>query len=123
MYTDLLTRMKNAQAVGKGYLRVPYSRMDRSVANVLEKIGFLKKVETKGRVPKKILKLYLNSKKPIRGVKFLSKPSLKRYNGYRELRAVKGGFGTLVISTPKGILTGAKARKEKVGGQVLFEIW
>ena len=123
MYTDLLTRIKNIQAVGKSYLRVPYSRMDKSVADILEKVGFLKKVETKGRAPKKILKLYLNSKKPIRGVKFLSKPSLKRYGGYKEFRAVKGGFGTLVVSTPKGVLTGTKAKKEKVGGQILFEIW
>lgn len=123
MYIDLLTRIKNAQAVGKESLVTPYSRMDNAVAELLQKKGFLKKVETKGRVPKKVLKLYLNTEHVIHGVKVLSKPSLKQSGGYRRLKNVKRGHGLLVLSTPKGILSGERAKKEKVGGQLLFEIW
>lgn len=123
MYIDLLIRIKNAQAAGRDYLKIPYSKMDKEIANILEKQGFLKKVEMKGRLPKKILKIYLNPKRPIKGLKFLSRPSIGRYSGYRDLKPVKGGYGLLVLSTPKGIMSGSQARKEKVGGKLLFEIW
>ena len=123
MYIDLLTHIKNAQAVDKKLVLTPYSRMDSEVAKLLEHRGFLKKVEIKGRVPKKVLKLYFNPERPVRGVKFLSKPSCKQNRGYRSLRRVKSGYGMLVLSTPKGILSGERARKEKIGGQLLFEIW
>lgn len=123
MYIDLLTRIKNAQAVGKEFVFMPYSKMDYEVAKLLEERGFLKKVERKGRSPKRALKIFLESPHRIRGVKILSKPSVRRSKRYRELRPSKGGYGTVVLSTPKGIISGERARKERVGGQLLFEIW
>lgn len=123
MYTDLIIRIKNAQAVGKKYVRVPYSKMDRAVAGLLERKGFVKKVEVKGRLPKRVLKIYLDSKKSVSGLRFLSKPSLKRYSGYRDLKPVKGGHGVLIISTPEGILTSEEAKRKKVGGKLLVEVW
>ncbi|MEX1013781.1 MAG: 30S ribosomal protein S8 [Candidatus Paceibacterota bacterium] len=123
MYIDLITRIKNAEAVNKRYVKIPYTKMDRSVAELLEKQGFLKKAEVKGRSIKKIIKIFPNYDKKIQGIKFLSKPSLRKYSGVEDLRYVKGGYGTLVLSTSKGILTGREARKQKVGGQILFEIW
>ncbi len=123
MFTDLLTRIRNAQAVDKAVVRLPYSKMDKSVADILQDQGFLKKVEVKGRVPRKVLKLYMNPKRPVRGVKFLSRPSLKRYSGFRDFKSVKSGHGILVVSTPKGVVTGKDARRDHVGGQLLFEIW
>lgn len=124
MYIDLLIQLKNAQAVKKRSIKIRFSRMDKAISEVLKKAGFLKKVDVKGRMPKRILELTLNTKeRPIQGVKFLSRPSLRQYFGYRDLRNVKGGYGTLVLSTPEGILTASEARKKKVGGQALFEIW
>lgn len=123
MYIDLLTRIKNSSAAGHDSLRVKYSRMDASILGILEKRGFLKRFEVKGRLPKRIIEIELNPNRPIRGVKFISKPSRRLYSGYKEIRSSKGGRGLLVLSTPKGILGDKEARKDKVGGEVLFEIW
>lgn len=123
MYIDLLIRIKNAQAAGQKNTTAPYSSMDRNVADLLVENGFIEKVEVKGRIPKKMLKLYFNTEQPIRGMKILSKPSRSQYSGYEKMRAVKRGYGMLVISTPKGLLSGTQARRAKVGGQLLFEIW
>ncbi|HMB17304.1 MAG TPA: 30S ribosomal protein S8 [Candidatus Paceibacterota bacterium] len=123
MYTDFITRIKNAQDAGKSFLKAPYTKMDRFVAEVLERKGFFKKVEVKGRKPKKVIKIVLNSSHPIRGFKFLSKPSRRIYKGCDELKPVKGGHGLLVVSTSQGIMSGSEARKKKIGGQILFKIW
>ena len=123
MYIDLVNKIKNAEAARKKSLKVRFTKMDASVAKLLEEKGFLKKVEVKGRNPKRILEIEPSTDRPIQGVKVLSKPSRRLYAGYKELKSVKGGFGFLFISTPKGVLTDREARKEKVGGQLLFEIW
>lgn len=123
MYIDTLTRIKNAQMKGETEVKVPYSKMDKAVLEVLEKEGFIKSVDVKGKRPKKIVKVYFNEDKPIRGLSFLSKPSLRKYIGYRDMKSVKGGYGVLVVSTPKGVMSGDKAKKEKVGGQLLFKMW
>ena len=123
MYIDLLTKIKNASAAGHVSLKVKYSKADNNVLGVLEKKGFLKQFEVKGRLPKRIIEIELNPNRSIRGVKFLSKPSRRLYSSYKKLRRVKGGEGVLVLSTPKGILGDKEARIDKVGGETLFEIW
>lgn len=123
MYIDLLIRIKNAQAARRETLKVRYSKMDAAVAEILKARGFLKTVEVKGRAPKKIIEIIPNPERPIQGVKLMSKPSRRLYGGYRELRKVKGGYGLMILSTPKGIMPADAAKKEKVGGQLLFEIW
>ena len=123
MYIDLLIRMKNAGAAKKSVVKSPFSTMDQNVAEVLRRYGFLTRVEVKGRTVKKYLEVELNKDRPIQGLKLVSKPSLRRYRGYRDLKPVKGGHGIVVLTTPSGLKSGVEARKEKVGGQVLFEIW
>ncbi len=123
MYIDLLIRIKNAELVHKDAVKVPYTKNDHAVAEILQRFGFLKSVEVKGRSFKKVMELELNKERPVQGMKFLSRPSLRRYGKYRDFRRVKSGEGLLVVSTPKGILTGVDARKTKVGGELLFEIW
>lgn len=116
--------MKNAQAVDKKTLKVRFSKMDKAVAELLKDIGFLKKVEIKGRMPKRNMELVLNTEvRPIQGVRFSSTPSVRRYTGFQAIRTVRGGYGVSVLSTSSGIMTGSGARKKKVGGQRLFEIW
>lgn len=123
MYINFLIKIKNAQKAGKKGMKAQFSKNDAAVAELLVSRGFLKSSETKGRAPKKYIEVDLDSTRKIDTVKFLSRPSARIYSGYNELRRVKGGFGMLVLSTPKGILSGEEARKQKVGGQLLFEIW
>lgn len=123
MYINLLIKIKNAERAGKKSLKTPFTKMDYAVAEVLKKYGFLKKIEIKGRSPKRSIDIVINKDRMILGIKFTSRPSLRRYSGYKDLRSIKSGHGISVISTPKGIMSGVQARKEKVGGQLLFEIW
>ncbi len=123
MYIDLLIKIKNAEAAKLKVLKVRYSRMDAAIAELLRERGFLSRAEVKGRSYKKIIELETNPERPIHGIRFLSKPSRKVYGGYADLERVKGGFGIVVLTTPKGILEGSVARREKVGGQMLFELW
>ena len=125
-YIDLLTRIKNAQMAKKESLKVPFSNNDMVVAELLEKRGFVKGVEKKGRMPKRVIYIKLKYKDGagfINGIKFFSKPSRRLYSGYHHLKNSKHGYGTGVISTPKGIMTTYEARQQKVGGELLFEIW
>ncbi len=123
MYIDFLIKIKNAEQAGKKGIKSAFSKMDYAIAEELVRYGFLKRVEIKGRVPKKTLEISLNPEKPITGLKFLSRPSIKVYAGYDKFKSVKGGFGLLIVSTSKGIMSGVRAKKEKVGGQMLFEVW
>ena len=110
----------------KEQVRLLYTKADFAVAEVLAKRHFVKSVSKKGKGIKKIIEIELKYDKDqgaIRGTKFLSKPSRRLYIGYKDVRPVKQGFGVLVLSTPKGILTGNEARREKVGGEMLFEVW
>lgn len=126
MYIDLLTQIKNAQLVKKGNIKVCYSKMDEAVLKVLTENNYIEKFEKKGRGNLRVLDIklkYADSKGAIRGIKLLSKPSRRLYLGYSDIRPVKSGYGLIIISTPKGVMTGLQAKKNKVGGEALFEIW
>ncbi len=126
MYINLLTQLKNAQAVKKESIKVPYSKTDERILGILEKNGYVKSFEKKGRGARRILEVdlkYPDDNKAIDGIKFISKPARRLYIGYKEIRSVRHGYGLIVVSTPKGILTGKEAKKMKVGGEALFEIW
>ena len=69
------------------------------------------------------LKYDANGAGALHGVKFVSKPSLRRYIGYRDVKLVKQGYGIAVLSTPQGILASKEARSQKLGGELLFEVW
>ncbi len=125
-YIDLLTKIKNAQAVKKENVKIPYSKMNEAVADILAKNKYLAGFEKKGRGPKKILDIrlkYQEGQGAVTGIKFVSKPSRRIYIGYADLKPVKQGYGIGVISTPKGIKTTMDAKKNKIGGEILFEIW
>ena len=123
MYIDFLIKIKNAKAARKKILKTIFTKMDFAIGEILRKNDFIKNIEVKGRAPKRFMHVEVDSKRKIRGIKFLSRPSIGLYSGYEKLRKVKSGYGLLVLSTPKGILSGEEAKKEKVGGQLLFEIW
>lgn len=125
-YINLLTKIKNAQAVQKENIKISCTKMDEKIVALLVKHGYLKNAEKKGRNPKKVLDIKLNYKDKegvIENIKLISKPSRRIYVGYRDIRLIKGGRGLLILSTPKDIVTGKEAKKMKVGGEALFEIW
>jgi small subunit ribosomal protein S8 len=95
------------------------------ICSLLEKENFIKSVARRGKKSKMIeVTLFYNGKFPrVRGVKRISKSSRRIYKKVSDLHPVKNGYGVLVVSTPKGILTDKEARKQKVGGEAMFEIW
>ena len=95
------------------------------IGSVLEKQGYVKSATKKGKKTKiiEIELLYQNDLPRIQNVKRVSKPSRRIYKKSTEIRQVKNGYGSLILTTPKGIKTGIEARKEHLGGEALFEIW
>ena len=124
---DMLNRIRNAQAVLKETVDIPISNLRYEVAKILEKGGFVSGVEKKGKKAKKVIEITLkyNEKIPvISGLKRISKPGQRIYKRAKELKPVKGGYGIAIISTSKGgLMTDKEARKQKLGGEVICEIW
>jgi len=124
---DFIIRLKNAGAVKKESISVPFSSLKLAVAEKLKDAGFVASIDKKGKKVRKTLDVVLKYDTEgihvIHGVKRISKPGRRVYRNAREIMPVRYGHGTLVLSTPKGILTDKEARKENVGGEALFEIW
>ena len=124
--SDMLTSIKNAQAVRHPMVDTPFSNLKYEIAKILEKNGFIEKVEKKGKKTKKIIEItlkYDNKIPAISGLKRISKPGQTIYLGHRKIKRVKGGYGIAIISTSKGLMTDKEARKQKIGGEVICEIW
>ena len=105
---------------------MPFSKMKHELANLLSKEGYVGDIQKVGKRTLKnmvVTLTYKNGMPAIVGAKRISKPSRRIYRGVHEIFPVKRGKGLLVLSTPKGVLTDAGARREKVGGEALFEIW
>lgn len=124
---DLITRLTNAGAVGHAVVSMPFSNFKYAIAEKLKVVGYVKGIEKKGKKVKKTLDVTLKyddaGVHAIAGVKRISKPGRRMYKGAHEINPVRYGFGTLLLSTPQGIKTDKEARKEKIGGEALFEIW
>lgn len=124
--SNMLTMIRNAKSASKEAVEIPFSNLKYEIAKILEKEGFVGKVEKQGRKEKKFIEIALkyNDKTPaISGLKKISKPGQKIYADFRNIKKVKGGFGIAIISTSKGLMTNKEARKQKIGGEVICEIW
>jgi len=124
--TDLLNQIRNAQAVGKTEVLIPLSNIKSEIAEILAKEGFVGEVKKamKGKI--KALKIHLKYEDgipAIAGMKRVSKPGQRIYEGSQEIKRVKGGFGISIVSTSKGLMTNKEARKQKLGGEVICQIW
>lgn len=122
----MLNHIKNAGNAGKDNVVVGYSKLKHDIADVLAAEGFIKSVskKEKGSKPSLSLDLYIENRVPkVKGVKRHSKPSKRIYRKASEIRPVKQGYGILVLSTPKGVMAGYKAKRDGVGGEALFSIW
>lgn len=124
--SDFLIRIKNAQRVGRDTISVPHSNFKYAIAELLCNEGWLGGLRKKGKRVQKFIEvdlIYNNGKPRISDVQRVSKLSRRTYMKARDIRKVRNGHGLLVLSTPKGILTGDMARKENLGGEALFMIW
>ena len=123
---DLITRIRNAIAVGKNEIRVPTSKLKLAVAEKLQKIHYLEKVEIEEAQPRNILHIIINKageNAAINEISKVSTPGRRIYAGVSEIPKVKSGRGTVLVSTSKGIMTGQEAVKNKLGGEVLVKGW
>ncbi len=124
---NMLVSIKNASMVSKESIMVPFSNLKFAIASCLKEHGFVadvsKKTE-KNNLPVIVIDLnYIDGKAKIHDVARISKPSRRMYTAAKELRSFKSGHGIYVLSTPKGILSDRQAKKEQVGGELLFSIW
>jgi len=128
--TDMLNRIRNAQAVLHETVSIPFSKLKYEIAKILEKESFIEKIDKKGRTTKKVIEIKLkygqedNKKKPvILGLKRVSRPGQRIYSGFKRIRGSKGNYGILIVSTSKGLMTNKNAKRQKLGGEIICEIW
>ena len=124
---DMLTRIRNAGMIQQKQVVMPSSKMKVSIAKVLLEEGFISNYVVTDDLPqpKLILQLkYTGRGVPvITGLQRVSKPGRRVYLGYREIPWVRSGLGINIISTPRGLMTGRNARRNKVGGEVICNVW
>ena len=133
---DLFNLIKNAQAVSKETVEISFSNFKYEIAKILEKEKFIEKVEKKGKKTKRFIEITLRylqdaalkkesrEKTPaISSLKRISRPGQRIYLPVKKVKKVKGGYGIAIISTPKGLMTDKEAKKQKLGGEIICEIW
>lgn len=123
---NFIIMLKNAGEANKESVTVPFSNMTMNIAELLAKHGYVKSVSKKGKKVVKSIEVevaYEGVEPKIKGVERVSKLSRRMYEKAKDIKPFRHGFGNVVLSTPKGILTDKEAKKENVGGEVLFKIW
>jgi len=128
--SDMIIRIKNAQAVAHEHVVIPFSNVKLQIANVLKDAGYVTTVERTKKKAKRaeldyvdVTLKYNEGEGAISGVRIISRPSRHIYIKASEIKPVRSGYGSAIVSTSKGIMTSQLARKAGLGGEVLFEIW
>ncbi len=123
---DMLTRIRNASRAEHKIVDIPASKLKTSIARTLYNKGFIRGFRKMEDGKQGILRVYLaftNNQPLIVGIKRISKPGCRVYADAANLPRVMGGRGIAVLTTPRGVLTDAEARKQHVGGEVLLHVW
>lgn len=123
---DMIIRIKNGYLARKKSVEIPYSKMNNAIANILVNEKYLDSIEVIDSVPQKTLvaKLRYVGKSPsLTNVKRISTPGRRTYSSVDKLPKVLGGYGVIIVSTNKGVVSDKEARKLGVGGEVLCSIW
>lgn len=124
---DFLTRIRNSLAAGHTKLDVPASRLKTEIARILKEEGYIASFKATEEEGKKVLRVYLKytpeNESVISNLERVSRPGCRVYVKRTEIPRVLGGMGINILSTPKGVMTGQKARKEGVGGELLCQVW
>ncbi|MBU3668482.1 MAG: 30S ribosomal protein S8 [Candidatus Taylorbacteria bacterium] len=123
---ELTNNLKVSNLAGKDMVTLPYSKYRESILEALKRAGFIKSFELKGKKVIKTIEVelaYEDGKSAIQGVELISKYSRRMYSPKDAIKSVRSGYGALIVTTSKGVMTGSEARKSNVGGEVLFKIW
>ena len=119
---DFLTRIRNGCMAGKEEVFAPYSKLKSEIARILQEEGYIwsYEVDTTEAHPRLKVKIKYQGRTPVlRNLQRVSKPGLRKYVSFDEIPRVLGGLGISILSTSRGLMTGAKAKKAKVGGELL----
>jgi len=124
--SDFLTRFKNACRAGREDFSAPYSRIKADIARILQDEGYLwgYEVSTEGKFP--ILKVrakFVDGRPVLTDLKRVSSPGRRQYVGSDEIPRVLNGLGIAILSTSKGVMSGSRAKRERLGGEVLAYVW
>ena len=124
---DMLTRIRNAASVERPHVDLPTSKVKRGVADVLKREGYIWDWAETGDGPQRQLRIELKygpaGEQVFRHIKRVSKPGCRVYQQSRNLRPVLNGLGISIVSTSQGVMSDREARRNKMGGEVLCEIW
>jgi small subunit ribosomal protein S8 len=124
--SDMLTRIRNAGTASLKKVEMPGSKMKIAIAEVLKKEGYILDYAVAEDGPKKTLTIdmkFFDKKPVIEGIERASKPSCRAYCNSNDIPKVRNGLGTVILSTPKGVISGTTAAKENVGGEILCYVW
>ncbi len=124
--SDMIARIKNAQSRGHKEVLFDSSKIKFGICKVLETEGYIQKVELVGDQPKQEIKItlkYFEDLPVIKEFDRASKPGLRKYFSFDQIPPVKGGLGTAIMTTSKGIITSDQAKKEKVGGELICTVF
>ena len=125
--SDLLTRLRNASMVSKPSVSVPHSNFKFDLAKLLKNEGYVSDVKVSGEGVKKSIDIDMKYSEEgmsvISGMNRLSKPGQRVYSSFDKLPRNNGGLGTVVVSTSRGLLSDSEARKRKLGGELICEVW
>mgnify|MGYP000072706548 CR=1 FL=1 len=124
---DMLTRIRNANSANKAEVSMPSSKKLVEIARVIYEEGYIESYSVEDTAPQKTLHITLKygpkKTKVINGIKRISKPGLRKYAGVAELPRVRGGLGTAIISTSRGVMADRDARAMGVGGEIIAFVW
>lgn len=120
---DMLTRIRNAQMAEKSKVKMPYSNVKKAIAQVLIDEGYIEAMTVIGQDEKKpeleLSLKYYAGQPVIEKIERVSRPGLRIYKGAQDIPTVMNGLGVAIVSTPKGVMTGRRARSTGIGGEVL----
>jgi small subunit ribosomal protein S8 len=124
---DMLTRIRNAVAVGHERVNIPASKTKEALARVLASEGFIDRYEVKQADPGSELMLVLRygeRRAPvIQGLRRISKPGHRVYKAAANIQRVQGGLGVAIVSTSQGLMPDREARRRRLGGEIMAEVW
>ncbi|MDR1721153.1 MAG: 30S ribosomal protein S8 [Endomicrobium sp.] len=125
--SDMFTRIRNANMRLHEKVDIPFSRLKLEIAKSLKKEGYISNFKNSGDNKQSFLRIYLKytieGKSVLKGIKRVSKSSLRIYKGYMEMPKTVNGLGVTIVSTSKGLMTDREARKNKIGGEIIGYIW
>ena len=124
---DMLTKIRNASSVGHEAVDIPSSKMKWEIINILKNEGYIKnckKIANGGFDNIRVFLKYDDSEKSvIHGIEKISTPGRRVYSGYREMPRIFNGYGTVIVSTSKGVVTGRHAKANQMGGELICKVW